>query len=297
MSEAPTVTATARSFAANPVFRALRAGLRGSESLPPRWSARLAARVFCTPVPTKLTTRHRRPPAGVHCDSLAFEEASLTLYRWPANPDAPRVLLTHGWGGWALQMAPLAEALVRAGLAPIALDQPAHGRSAGWSSTLAQFARALDYVAARLGGVQAVVGHSMGGSAALFAASRGLRTAGVVTLGSPASLVQVTRDYTQAFGLSEATRREMVAHIESREAIVFEQMEPRHVAPRVRQPCLVVHDRDDLTVPVKEAEQWAGQLGQVRLTLTSGLGHRRMLQDAAVVEQVVAFVQGLQGRR
>jgi pimeloyl-ACP methyl ester carboxylesterase len=297
MSEAPAATATARSFAANPVFRALRVGLRSSESLPAPWSARLAARVFCTPVPTKLAARHRRAPAGVRVERLAFEEASLTLYRWPAPEDAPRVLLTHGWGGWALQMAPLAEGLARAGFAPIAVDQPAHGRSAGWSSTLAQFARALDYLAAKAGPVQAVVGHSMGGSAALFAASRGLRSAGVVTLGSPASLVQVTRDYAQAFGLAEATRRAMVAHIESREAIVFEQMEPGHVAPRIPQPCLVVHDRDDLTVPVEEAKAWAAGLGNSRLMLTSGLGHRRLLQDPEVVTEVVGFVRELRPPR
>lgn len=129
-----------------------------------------------------------------------------------------------------------------------------------------------------------------------FAASRGLRAEAVVTLGSAASLVQVTRDYAQAFGLSEATRRAMVAHIESREGIVFEQMEPPHVAPRVRQPCLVVHDRDDLTVPVQEAAQWAAQLGQVRLMLTSGLGRRRLLQDDAVAQEVAAFVLGLRRR-
>ena len=297
MSDAPAVTATARSFAANPVFRALRVGLRGSESLPAPWSARLAARVFCTPVPTKLATRHRRAPAGVQVERLAFEDASLTLYHWPAPEGAPRVLLTHGWGGWGLQMAALAEGLARAGFAPIAVDQPAHGRSAGWSSTLAQFARALDYLAAKVGPVRAVVGHSMGGSAALFAASRGLRSAGLVTLGSPANLVQVTRDYAQAFGLSEGTRKQMVSLIESREAIVFEQMEPGHVAPRVHLPCLVVHDRDDLTVPVRDAEAWAGQLTRAGLTLTSGLGHRRLLQDPGVVDHVVAFVERLDLRK
>ena len=297
MSDAPAVNATARSFAANPVFRALRVGLRGSESLPAPWSARLAARVFCTPVPTKLATRHRRAPAGVRIERLAFEDASLTLYHWPAPEGAPRVLLTHGWGGWGLQMAALAEGLARAGFAPIAVDQPAHGRSAGWSSTLAQFARALDYLAAKVGPVRAVVGHSMGGSAALFAASRGLRSAGLVTLGSPANLVQVTRDYAQAFGLSEGTRQQMVSLIESREAIVFEQMEPGHVAPRVHLPCLVVHDRDDLTVPVRDAEAWAGQLTQAGLTLTSGLGHRRLLQDPGVVDHVVAFVERLDLRK
>lgn len=281
---------TARHFVASPWFRALRAGLRGSETLRTPWTARLAAGVFCTPVPTKLASRHRRPPPGVRVECLPFETASLTLYHWPAASSAPRVVLTHGWGGWGLQMTALAEGLAAAGFAPVAVDQPAHGRSAGWSSTLAQFARALDYLGARLGPVQAVIGHSMGGSAALFAASRGLQCRGLVTLGSPVDLVQVTRDYARTFGLREDTRLAMVAHIEAREAVVFEQMNALGLAPRLHRPVLVVHDRDDLTVPVADGERLAAALPGSRLMLTSGLGHRRTLQDPAVVAEVVRTV-------
>jgi pimeloyl-ACP methyl ester carboxylesterase len=69
------------------------------------------------------------------------------------------------------------------------------------------------------------------------------------------------------------------------------------VAPRVPQPCLVVHDRDDLTVPVQEAKAWAAGLGNSRLMLTSGLGHRRLLQDPEVVAEVVGFVRELRPAR
>jgi pimeloyl-ACP methyl ester carboxylesterase len=48
----------------------------------------------------------------------------------------------------------------------------------------------------------------------------------------------------------------------------------------------VVHDRDDLTVPVADGERLAAALPDARLTLTSGLGHRRAVQDPAVVAEV-----------
>jgi hypothetical protein len=54
---------------------------------------------------------------------------------------------------------------------------------------------------------------------------------------------------------------------------------------------LVVHDRDDPEVPLAAgsavAEAW-----RARLDVTSGLGHRRILRDEAVVSAVVEFVTG-----
>ena len=58
MSDATTLaTPTARSFTANRLFPMLRAGLRTAETIGPApAAARVAARVFCTPVPTKLAS-------------------------------------------------------------------------------------------------------------------------------------------------------------------------------------------------------------------------------------------------
>ena len=85
--------------------------------------------------------------------------------------------LVHGWGGHAGQMLALAQAVAAEGFTPVLLEMPAHGRSAGTVSNLPQFARAIDYVAARLvqqGAVlQAVVAHSLGANALAYAADEG----------------------------------------------------------------------------------------------------------------------------
>jgi len=292
MTDATALAApAARSFTAHRLYPMLRAGLRTAETLAPvSVAARVAARVFCTPVPTKLATRHLPPPAGVAVESLPFEDASLTLYRWFAAPQAPVVLMTHGWGGWALQMSALAEALAARGLAVVAVDQPAHGRSAGWRSNLAQFTRALGYLGGRLGPLRAVVGHSAGGAAVTAALARGLAAERWVAIAAPTDPVQVTRDYAAAFGLREATREAMVRHLEAREAMVFEQLAARHGADRLRQPALLVHDRGDTVVPVVESLKLQALVPQAELMLTEGLGHRRPLKDPEVVRRVAAFV-------
>lgn len=282
-----------RGFGPHPGLPLLRLGLQAAQALGAVRAAGVAARAFCTPLPTKLASRHRRPPPGVQVERLPFEAASLTLYRWPAARDAPPVLLTHGWGGWGLQMSALAEGLRACGLAPIAVDQPAHGRSAGWRSSLAQFTRALDYLGARLGPLQAVVGHSLGGAAAMQAVARGLAARSLVSIAAPTDLVQVTRHYASAFGLHEATRLAMVRHIEAREAVVFERLSAPAAAPRLQHlPSLLVHDREDQVVPVHDSEALHRLLPGARLLVTEGLGHRRLLKAPEVVEQVVRFVAG-----
>lgn len=285
----PASISAARAFSANRFFSVLRMGLWATQAMSPRWASRAAARIFCTPIPTKLATRHFMAPAGVRVESLPFERTSLTLYHWPAAEGAPQVLLTHGWGGWGLQMAALAEALSAAGWAPVVIDQPAHGRSDGWSSTLPQFVRALSYVSARLGRVEALVGHSMGGSAAAIAVANGLAVRRLVLIASPTSMLKVTYDYARAFRLSERTRTGMVLHLESREGMVFERMDSAMTAPRVHVPTLIVHDSGDTTVPHAEGRMLAEQLPDARLLTTEGLGHRRLLKDAVVVDAVAQF--------
>jgi len=285
----PASTPTARAFSSNPLFKSLRTGIRVIQAIAPRWAPRFAARLFCFPFPSKLATRHFRPPTGVRIESLPFERASLTLYHWPAAADAPQLLMTHGWGGWGLQMSALADALSVAGWAVVVIDQPGHGRSAAWSSTLPQFVRALNYAAARLGRVQAMIGHSMGGSAASITVANGLTLRKLVLIASPISLIEVTRDYAAAFGLGEKVRASMVSHLEAREGMVFERMSAAHTAPRIKVPTLVVHDHDDTTVSYVDAQTLVEHLPDGQLLSTRGLGHRRILKDAVVIDNVTRF--------
>jgi hypothetical protein len=55
-------------------------------------------------------------------------------------------------------------------------------------------------------------------------------------------------------------------------------------------PMLVVHDRDDREVPFADGAAIAAVWPGARFLETSGLGHRRVLRDPAVVEAVVDFV-------
>jgi pimeloyl-ACP methyl ester carboxylesterase len=172
---------------------------------------------------------------------------------------------------------------------------PAHGRSAGTTSNLPQFARAIDYAVGRLQheghAVGLLVAHSLGANAAAYAASRGLAVGKLVLLAPPASPRAYTHYFAQVFGLAEATRRAMQERIEAREGVLMRQFEPRAVAPRLRLPTLVVHDRGDRVNAFADGQAFAHAIRGATLVATEGLGHRKMLRDPSVIAQVVAFAR------
>jgi len=291
-SPSTAVDLTAGFYGAGLAIRLFRLALRGSQAVWPGLAVRAAVRVFSTPLPPKWL--HRPAWAqGWRIEGWRFERAGLTVYTKAAAEGAPVALLVHGWGGHARQLLPLAEALAQQGWRPVVLELPAHGRSPGSTSNLPQFARAIDYVAHRLQAQgqapRLLAGHSLGASAAAYAASRGLAVERLVLLAPPASPRAFTRYFAQVFGLREATRAGLQQRIEQREGVLMHQFEPCAVGPRIPLPTLVVHDRGDRINRFADGEAFAAAIRGARLVATEGLGHRRLLQDAGTLDQVVGF--------
>ncbi|HWP12353.1 MAG TPA: alpha/beta hydrolase [Ramlibacter sp.] len=287
------IESTSAFYQASPGIRLFRLALGTSQRLWPSLAVRAAYRLFGTPLPPKWLNRRAPWDASWRIERWPFEQASVTVYSRPVAPHGPVVLLVHGWGGHARQMLPLAEALAQQGLRPVLLEMPAHGRSAGAVSNLPQFARAIEYVAARLlqegYTLRAVVAHSLAANATAFAASRGLAAERLVLLAPPASPREYTRLFAHVFGLTEATRAAMQKRIEAREGVLMPQFEPGAVGPRIRMPTLVVHDRDDSINRFADGQAYAHSIRGAQLVATRGLGHRKLLKDAEVLGKVAIF--------
>lgn len=294
MNTTPLQTAS-HYYRANPVARGLRWALAISERVWPSLAERGALRLFGTPLPPKWM--HRRHPGLADWDAQPwpFEQASITLYRRRDEARGPTVLLLHGWGGHAGQMLPLARAIAQQGQQPVLMELPAHGRSRGRTSNLAQFARAIEYATARLQQegheVGAVVAHSLAANALAYAAARGLPVGRLVLLAPPASPHEYTRLFASVFGLSERTRAGLQQRVEAREGILMPQFEPHAVGPRVAVPTLIVHDRGDRINRFADAEAYRDAIAGAKLMETTGLGHTRLLSDEQVVQAVAGHVR------
>ena len=289
MDGSPLHTASAY-YQAAPGTRWLRWGLGLSQRLWPALAVRAAYRVFGTPLPPQWLQRRSAALADWRTEHWAFEDASLSVYLPPPAPHGPVVLLLHGWGGQAAQMLPLAQAVAARGLRPVLVDLPAHGQSQGRTSNLPQFARAIEYLCARLQQqgheLRAVVAHSLAANALAYSAARGLPVQRLVLLAPPASPLAYTRLFAAVFGLSEDTRARLQQRVEAREGVLMRQFEPAAVGPRVRQPTLIVHDRDDRINRFSDAEAFRNAIAGAQLLDTSGLGHTRLLRGEAVLQAV-----------
>jgi pimeloyl-ACP methyl ester carboxylesterase len=274
-------------------MRMSRLVLGACEMLWPRLAVRVALRLFGTPIPLRWLKRPASRSPEWQVESWPFENASVTVYSLTAGAHAPLALLVHGWGGHAGQMLALAMTLAQQGLRPVLVDLPAHGASAGSTSNLPQFARAIEYVAARLAQqgfvLRVLAAHSLGANAAAFGVSRGLAAQRLVLLAPPASPREYMHYFAHVFGLSETTRAAMQRRVESREAVLMPQFEPESVGPRIRVPTLVVHDRSDRTNRFGDGQAFARAVNGAQLLATQGLGHRKILEDVQVLARVAMF--------
>lgn len=281
----------ATAFYATPAARGVAALLRGLHRVSPQLGTRLALGLFFTPMPTKWLARSRAVPRPWVEARMPFEGGHISVWqRGDLSPGRPKVLLTHGWAGDAQQLRPLADTLAQAGFEPLLLDLPAHGRSAGLRSNLLQWVRALFAVSARFGPWDGVVAHSLGGLALSHALARGLpaRRAALIAL-APAP-AQFLSWFAQAMGTGEGLAQRMRGHVERREGVSLGHFEPAWLGERVAQPTLVVHDRGDTTAPLAGSEALLAGLPAGRLHVTEGLGHRRLLSDPGVMQQVLAHL-------
>jgi pimeloyl-ACP methyl ester carboxylesterase len=207
--------------------------------------------------------------------------------------EGPRVVLAHGWQGAASQMVSLAHALVAAGFSVVLFDMPAHGEASGWSTSGVEFARVLEHVGAELGPLHAIVGHSLGGTAALLASARGLPSAGVVALAPLPSFDFALRGYARAYGLPPRAKELLARRLEQRTGIKRNEMDLALLRPPA--PALLVHDLLDRIVPPRHSRRLRDAWPGARLFETLGLGHNRGLQTEHVAQAIVAFLLSLPG--
>ena len=220
-------------------------------------------------------------------------ENGLSVISW--GQSARKVLLVHGWESRATQMSGFVEPLLKQGFQVCAFDGPAHGHSEGNRANPYVFAQAVSYVYKNLGPFEAVIAHSMGGSAVSVALSEMdtdsvTRPEKVVLISSPSSIHNVLDRFANFIGLSETNTAKFARLIEK---AVGQPTQALSTATNVRElSCegLIIHDRSDIEVPYEDAMEIAANWKSSRLFSTEGLGHRAIIRQPAVWKEVADFL-------
>ena len=141
-----------------------------------------------------------------------------------------------------------------------------------------------------LGPVHAIVGHSVGAAMATIALAQRPEVGRAVLIAPPASLINHTRRIAAALRWPEALRAATQRRIEYRFGVDWTEFEAESASGE--QPILVIHDAGDREVALHEGLRHARNWPRGRLLQTSGLGHRRVLDDQMVIEATADFLSG-----
>lgn len=269
-------------------IRVLRLGFQVLRFLSSDLAHRGAERLFSTP------RRHRETEAEQSARRQGrpfhFRSNGLRL-RGHAWGEGPAILCLHGWEGRGTQFHAFIEPLVKIRFSILTFDQPGHGGSQGRRSGPLEWAQATRDLVAQVGPIQGLVAHSLGAAGAAIAMDHGLLVPRAVFLAPPAKPDPYYDQVLSLLGFPAAEHPAAFQAYAKRSGLPPERIRLQSLASGLSAPLLVIHDAGDREVPWSDGEAIASAWPSARLLTTEGLGHRRILRDAAVIEETVAFLQ------
>ncbi|NOX86409.1 MAG: alpha/beta fold hydrolase, partial [Chlorobi bacterium] len=196
---------------------------------------------------------------------------------------SPTVILVHGWGRNVGRMLPYIKNLYGKGYNLLAFDSRNHGNSDDDDhSTMKKFAEdisaAIDFIE-KQSGIRnkniGVIGLSIGGAATLYAAGHDDRINCGITVGAfanPLNMMrhQLSSHYVPFYPLGWL----LIKYLQKRVGFRFEEIAPERFIGKTKAAILLIHGKDDKTVPFSNAEQLLAA-GNKNVTLWGipGRGH------------------------
>ncbi|WP_392534877.1 alpha/beta fold hydrolase [Nostoc sp. C117] len=223
---------------------------------------------------------------------VPYGEIELNGYSWGTGGRS--ILLVHGWEQCASSMNAFIDPLLENGYKVVAFDQPAHGDSQGTQTHLVDMAGAIrtfiDYIG--VGSVQGIIGHSAGAASAamMLAWNTDVTIEKLVLISVPCELTNAIKRFAILTSFPEDLVEDMCQCIELRLRKSIEEMSLPKVTHLLKMPTLVIHDRKDREIPFSDAQALSAKWLEAKFIATSGLGHRRILSEPAVIQQVINFL-------
>lgn len=212
----------------------------------------------------------------------------------------PAIVLVHGWSSNAAEMLPIASMLNDADFGVFLYDARGHGVSSPHRPiTIRQFSEdviaAIEYMQSRddvdvkaLG----VMGHSLGGSAAIVAASDEQRIRSVVSASAFSDPEALTREFMAKLRIPSWPFPWLVCRTMERWlGVSIESIAPRNRIGRITVPLMLIHGDSDLFISPRNLDilyNNADRRGTRRMIIPSR-GHSDLTLDPHCVRSAISF--------
>ncbi len=260
-------------------------------SISPKLSVLFSAKLFTTPI------KHCTPKRELEMESKSIQKLieipaiNKKVMTYQYGKSEKKILLSHGWSGRGTQLFKIADELIKSGYSTISFDAPAHGKSPGSTTIMSEFIETILEIEKQFGPFEAAVGHSLGGMSLLNATKNGLAIYRLAIIGSGDAVQGIIDDFVTKLELKPSTSTQLRLHFEKKYDVNMDDYSAYKAAMEIAIPVLVIHDKNDTEVPVTAGIHIHKHLKNGELFLTEGLGHRKILGNAEVIEKVVGFIQ------
>ena len=257
----------------------------------PKLVTLFAAKLFTTPI------KHKIPKRELEMDHKSIQklvsvpaiDQEVMVYNYGKSDK--KVLLVHGWSGRGTQLFKIADELLKLGYSTISFDAPAHGKSPGKNSIMVDFIATILEIDKQFGPFEAAVGHSLGGMSVLNAIKKGLKVNHAVVIGSGDIVKDIIDDFVAKLQLKPNISNRLRLFFEKKYKEDMNSYSAYLAAKETAIPVLVIHDNNDIEVPVTAGIHIYKYLQNGELLLTDGLGHRKILGNPEVIQRIVQFIE------
>ena len=251
---------------------------------------RFFAYLFFTPIGYPTPEQELKSEGFAEKFILTVEGIKIQCYRW--GESTKTVLVVHGWAGRATQLRRFVKPFIKEGYQVVGFDGPAHGKSSGRSTNLNEFLSVIRALNNRFT-IEAMVAHSFGGVACLYAIAEGVPVKTLVNIASPTIADEIIHTYLKALGGSAKTGEAFKQFVIRKYGKPFDAYASLSFIKRVPADfnLLLVHDENDREVGMDHPTELMRVFPQAQLSKTSGLGHTRILKENAVIREVVTFIR------
>ena len=264
--------------------------------LAPEATKNILLKRFFKPMSYALTPLERQYLENGTSFHIHVHEKKIRCWKWGHGP---AILFVHGWNDRGVNFAYFFKTLIDAGYSVIAYDAPAHGESDG---QLTNYFELTDTVRAFFDpshgfNIQGIIAYSIGASAVINCISKEKPSIDAVLIAPALKLKELLFNAFNHHGVPQIVYQSLVAELERYYGYDVHQDNPDVLAKTIASKMLIVHDKDDRTIPYMDSKILSEKTDNVDLHTTEGLGHKRILGDKAVVDFITSYIFNGQLRR
>jgi len=253
----------------------------------PKLAGKLALTIFSTPLKGRIREADFDFLNSAFKEELSQGDLPVMTYRWVGKNKT--ILLAHGWESNSARWKSLINNLKKQDYNIIAIDAPAHGRSGSKQFNAILYSEFIN-VAAKKFNPDIIVGHSVGGMAAIFYQHKyqNIDLEKLVLLGAPSNFSGVFERYVRMMGYNNIIDKQIGKIVLKKYGHLPDYFSAAEFTKSINTSGLIIHDERDRVIPYQDAINFEQKYKNAQLIRTEGLGHS--LNSETVFEYINTFI-------